>query len=83
MRSKINELKAVTSKKCVSIILNTHKTSTDNLVDAIQLKNLIKETEQRLSKELEKKSVDQLSNLRAFDPRKARKIRNGDRSNLH
>src|SRR5690554_4319102 len=36
------------SENCVSIILNTHRTSPDNKKDSINLKNLVKEAENRL-----------------------------------
>jgi hypothetical protein len=48
MNSKLKKLKDIISENCVTIILNTHRTSPDNKKDSLTLKNLIKEAEQRL-----------------------------------
>lgn len=42
---------------CVSISLNTHRTRPDNAKDAILLKNLIKEAEERLLRDFNKREV--------------------------
>jgi hypothetical protein len=44
----LKELKDIISESCITIILNTHRTSPDNKKDPLKLKNLIKEAEQRL-----------------------------------
>jgi hypothetical protein len=48
MNITLKELKDIFSESCVSIILNTHRTSPDNEKDTIALKNLCKEAEERL-----------------------------------
>jgi len=48
MNFKLKELKDIISESCVTIILNTHRTSPDNKKDSLALKNLIKEAEERL-----------------------------------
>lgn len=53
----IKKLKTVKSVCCVSIIFNTHKTRPDNLQDPILLKNLIKETDERLALVYDKRFV--------------------------
>ncbi|MDY0343002.1 MAG: hypothetical protein RBR28_05475 [Lentimicrobium sp.] len=50
MKTKLKEFRAIVSENCVSIILNTHRTSPDNQKDKLTLKNLIKEAEERLLK---------------------------------
>jgi hypothetical protein len=54
---KIQKLAAIKSHPCLSISLNTHRTHPDNQQDAILLKNLCKEAEQRLLSEFEKREV--------------------------
>src|SRR5690554_2957686 len=67
MNNKLKELKGVISESCVSIILNTHRTMPDNQKDALTLKNLVKEAEERLlnneSKRDAKALVGRLRNL--------------------
>jgi hypothetical protein len=41
---------------CVTISLNTHRTHPDNAQDVIQLKNLLKEAEERIVNEFGKKT---------------------------
>ncbi len=48
MNITLKELKDIKSENCVTIILNTHRTSPDNKQDSLTLKNLIKEAEKRL-----------------------------------
>lgn len=57
MNTKLNELKKIVSENCVSIILNTHRTAPDNQKDAILLKNLIKEAEERLLQTTDKRQA--------------------------
>jgi hypothetical protein len=45
---------------CVSILLPTHRTAPDNQKDAIRLKNLAKEAEERLRQEFDKRDIDPL-----------------------
>ncbi|KUG26305.1 hypothetical protein ASZ90_003854 [hydrocarbon metagenome] len=48
MNLKLKEIKDIVAQSCVTIILNTHRTSPDNKKDTLTLKNLIKEAEERL-----------------------------------
>lgn len=67
MTIKLKNLKSIISESCVTIILNTHRTSPDNNKDPLTLKNLIKEAENRLfadeKKRDAKKIVDKLLDL--------------------
>lgn len=67
MNSKLKQIKDIISESCVTIILNTHRTSPDNQKDPILLKNLVKEAEERLyadeSKRDAKALVERLKNL--------------------
>lgn len=57
---KASQLETLLHEKngpCVSISLNTHRTFPDNQQDAIALKNLLKEAEERLLLEFEKRSI--------------------------
>lgn len=67
MTIKLKKLKSIISESCVTIILNTHRTSPDNNKDPLTLKNLIKEAENRLfadeKKRDAKKIVDKLLDL--------------------
>ncbi len=60
MNIKLKELKDITSESCVTIILNTHRTSPDNKKDSLTLKNLIKEAEERLFADENKRDAKQL-----------------------
>lgn len=57
MNITLKKLKDVKSKCCVTITLETHRTKPDNQQDETNLKNLVKEVEERLSKEFEKRFV--------------------------
>jgi hypothetical protein len=57
---KLKELKDIISESCITIILNTHRTSPDNKKDAITLKNLIKDAEERLFADEHKRDAKQL-----------------------
>lgn len=48
MNPLVKELKDIVSDNCITILLNTHRTRPDNEKDALTLKNLIKEAEERL-----------------------------------
>lgn len=60
MKIKLKELKNVTSENSITIILNTHRTLPDNQKDAILLKNLVKEAENRLLADFAKTEVREL-----------------------
>lgn len=60
MNIKLKELKDIISESCVTIILNTHRTSPDNKKDSLTLKNLIKEAEDRLFADENKRDAKQL-----------------------
>ncbi len=60
MKLTLKELKNVVSDNCVTIILNTHRTSPDNKVDSITLKNLIKEASERLLADESKRDAQKL-----------------------
>ncbi|HEY5370099.1 MAG TPA: hypothetical protein VIJ75_14045 [Hanamia sp.] len=57
MNTTLKKIKNITSDCCVTIILQTHRTTPDNEKDSIVLKNLVKETESRLRAEYEKSIV--------------------------
>lgn len=57
MDSKLKLLKDVRSECCVTIVLNTHRTKPENQKDAITLKNLISEAEDRLLESFDKRTV--------------------------
>lgn len=48
MNLQLKALKDIISESCITIILNTHRTRPDNEKDPISLKNLVKEAEERL-----------------------------------
>lgn len=60
MNIKLKELKSIISESCVTIILNTHRVSPDNIKDPLTLKNLIKEAENRLYADENKRYAKQL-----------------------
>jgi hypothetical protein len=55
------------SNPCISISFNTHRTKPDNLQDVIMLKNMIKEAEEKILAEYDKRSassvLEKLSNI--------------------
>ncbi|MFN3640651.1 MAG: hypothetical protein ACK4UK_07010 [Flavobacterium sp.] len=57
MESNLKKLKNVVAETCVTIILNTHRTKPDHLKDPLTLKNLIKEAQQRLESDLDKRKA--------------------------
>lgn len=67
MYLQLKKLKAVRSQSCVTILLNTHRTSPDNQKDPIALKNLVKEAEERLLETEDKRQarnlIERLNNL--------------------
>lgn len=60
MNSKLKELKKINAENSITIILNTHRTFPDNQKDAILLKNLVKDAENRLLADFAKKEVQHL-----------------------
>ena len=57
MNDLLKKYKDMKAEVCVSIIMNTHKTKPDSQKDSLTLKNLIKEAEERLLKEQDKKTA--------------------------
>lgn len=62
LRRLLQQLGNEENNPCVTISLNTHRTHPDNLQDQILLKNLLKEAEERMVNEFEKKAVAALLN---------------------
>jgi hypothetical protein len=57
MNTVLNRIKDVYQEACVSLILPTHRTRPDNEKDPVLLKNLIKEAEERLLQQFDRKRV--------------------------
>ncbi len=55
MNPLLKKTKNIYEEGCVSIIMNTHRTKPDNQKDLINLKNLIKQAEERLLKDYDRK----------------------------
>ncbi|HEY5370113.1 MAG TPA: hypothetical protein VIJ75_14115 [Hanamia sp.] len=60
MITALEKFKNIASDCCVTIILQTHRTTPDNEKDSILLKNLIKEVESRLRPDFEKSFVNDM-----------------------
>ncbi|WP_068598126.1 AOC03_06830 family ribosome hibernation factor [Vaginella massiliensis] len=60
MEIKLKSLKNLRSENSITIILNTHRTLPDNKQDALLLKNLVKEAENRLLADFSSKEVKDL-----------------------
>jgi len=60
MITALEKFKNIASDCCVTIILQTHRTTPDNEQDSILLKNLIKEVESRLRSNFEKSFVNDM-----------------------
>ncbi len=60
MQNKLEILAVEKNNPCVSISLNTHRTHPDNIPDAIELKKLLKEAEERVIAEFGKRPVKEL-----------------------
>ncbi|BBL34133.1 hypothetical protein Nstercoris_00362 [Nitrosomonas stercoris] len=58
LKSLLNQLGQHKNELAISILLPTHRTFPDNKQDAITLKNLLKEAEDRLSAQLDKREVE-------------------------
>ena len=59
-KDTLEKLTAEKSNPCLTISLNTHRTYPDNAQDAISLKKLCEEAEERLVREFGKKSIELL-----------------------
>lgn len=57
LKEQLQKIANVKSIPCVTISLNTHRTHPDNLTDAVSLKNLLKEAEDRLTTAYDKKTI--------------------------
>ena len=57
IKQKLEKLGTEIGTPCVTISLNTHRTHPDNIQDTIQLKNLLKEAEDRITGEFDKRAV--------------------------
>lgn len=60
MKEQFKKLKDIYSDPCITVILNTHRTKPDNLQDPINLKNLLKEVDERLAQHYEVRRVREL-----------------------
>ncbi len=60
LKETLQQLGAEQNDPCVTISLNTHRTRPDTEKDRILLKNLLKEAEDRVKKDYDKKSVEKL-----------------------
>lgn len=58
LKSLLNQLNHHQNDLAISILLPTHRTFPDNKQDAITLKNLVKEAEDRLNNQLDKREVE-------------------------
>jgi hypothetical protein len=61
MHSILKKLNASKTPNCLTIALNTHRTSPDNKQDIIVLKNLMKEAEIRLHAQVSKENADKIT----------------------
>lgn len=59
-KGRLEILASEKNSPCVTISMNTHRTSPDNLQDAILLKNLLKEAHERVTNEFGKRPVSVL-----------------------
>ena len=70
MDATLKKIRNVNGGTCVTITLNTHRTHPENEQDAIQLKNLIKEAQERLLAEHSKREMSPvLENLAKLEAR--------------
>lgn len=56
----LKKIKNITAENCITIMLNTHRTMPDNQKDSLLLKNLIKEAEERLLADENKKDTQKI-----------------------
>ncbi|WP_257668531.1 AOC03_06830 family ribosome hibernation factor [Parapedobacter tibetensis] len=57
MNALLKEIKDIYTEGCVTILLNTHRTKPDNVRDPLTLKNLLKDAEERLYRDYDKRFV--------------------------
>ena len=62
MNTQLKTLKDIHAEGCVTLVLNTHRTKPDNLQDAIVLKNLVSEAEERLLAQFDKRFAGAVMN---------------------
>ena len=60
MSTILKKLKDITSENCITIIMNSHRTKPDNIQDAVTLKNLIRDAENRLLADTTKRDAGKL-----------------------
>jgi hypothetical protein len=60
LKDQLTRIASVNEKPCVTVSLNTHRTHPDNQKDEIVLKNLLKDAENRLLSEYNKRDIDAL-----------------------
>ena len=60
IKQQLEKLATEKNTPCVTVSLNTHRTYPENAQDAIELKNLLKEAEERVIKEFGKRPVSAL-----------------------
>lgn len=58
MKNILKKLEKVASENCVTILLQTHRTTPDNEQDPILLKNLVRDAETRLLADLDKREAN-------------------------
>ncbi len=62
IKETLKKVKYIYQYPCVTLLFNTHRTHPENKQDAITLKNLLSEAEERLSKEFEKRDISETLN---------------------
>lgn len=53
-KEKLEKLAAEKSSACITISMNTHRTSPDNLEDIVRLKNLLNEAHERVTQRIKR-----------------------------
>jgi len=53
-KEKLEKLAAEKSSPCITISMNTHRTSPDNLEDIVRLKNLLNEAHKRVTQRIKR-----------------------------
>lgn len=67
MKSILKKLRNIKAENCISIVLNTNRNMPDYFKDEIALKNLLKETAERLELKINKKAAkDHIETIRNF-----------------
>ncbi len=57
IKETLKKIRDIQGYPCITLLLQTHRTRPANQQDAIQLKNLIKEVEERLAKEFDNREI--------------------------